>query len=225
MKPYYEHAGITIYHGDCREVLPALSAETVDFVLTDPPYNAPDIGPNHRAGVGGGLPVEEYAAFCREWFSLASAFTERLVFSCGIKHLWEYPVPRWVIAWHKPSSVSFSSLGGYNTWEPILVYGKAPSRLIHDHMTFVPMNFITEEWAQHPCPKQPKLWIKLCGFAGKPGETVLDPFLGSGTTAWAAKQLGMAAIGIEIEERYCEIAAKRLAQEVLPLNSEAEVRA
>ena len=155
--------------------------------------------------------------FCREWFTLASAKTDRLIFSSGIAHIWEYPKPRWVICWHKPSSVSFSALGGYNAWEPILVYGKLPKgqRFIHDVLTYVPMNFVTEEWAQHPCPKQPILWKKLVETISVEGETILDPFMGSGTTLRAAKDLGRKAIGIEIEERYCEIAAKRMAQGVL----------
>jgi hypothetical protein len=156
LKPYYndERSGITIYHGDCREILPSLSA---DVIVTDPPYNAPDIGPNHRPGIGGGLDAESYSAFCREWFGLASAITSRIIFSPGLVHLWEYPKARWVICWHKPSSVSFTALGGYNTWEPILVYGKLPKgqRIIHDHVMYVPMNFITDEWAKHPCPKTP----------------------------------------------------------------------
>jgi site-specific DNA-methyltransferase (adenine-specific) len=67
----------------------------------------------------------------------------------------------------------------------------------------------------HPCPKPLKAWRRLLNNISQPEQTVLDPFMGSGTTLRTAKDLGRKAIGIEIEERYCEIAAKRLAQDVL----------
>jgi site-specific DNA-methyltransferase (adenine-specific) len=75
----------------------------------------------------------------------------------------------------------------------------------------------TSEKNGHPCPKPLGLMRWLVARVSKPNETVLDPFMGSGTTLLAAKDMGHRAIGIEIEERYCEIAAKRLSQEVLPL--------
>jgi site-specific DNA-methyltransferase (adenine-specific) len=82
----------------------------------------------------------------------------------------------------------------------------------------------TADKTDHPCPK-PYGWMAwaIC-LASEDGETVLDPFMGSGTTLRAAKDLGRKAIGIEIEERYCEIAAKRMRQEVLPLAAIREGR-
>ena len=67
----------------------------------------------------------------------------------------------------------------------------------------------------HPCPKPVEWMLWLVKWVSLEDETILDPFMGSGTTLVAAKQLGRRAIGIEIEERYCEIAANRLRQEVL----------
>jgi site-specific DNA-methyltransferase (adenine-specific) len=69
----------------------------------------------------------------------------------------------------------------------------------------------------HPTPKPEALVFHFLRLHGKAGDRLLDPFMGHGPTMVAAKAMGMSAIGIEIEERYCEIAAKRLAQEVLPL--------
>jgi site-specific DNA-methyltransferase (adenine-specific) len=69
----------------------------------------------------------------------------------------------------------------------------------------------------HPCPRPPAQMLHAVDTFSVAGQLVLDPFCGSGTTLWAAKNLGRRAIGIEIEERYCEIAARRCAQEVLNL--------
>jgi DNA modification methylase len=73
----------------------------------------------------------------------------------------------------------------------------------------------------HPCPYPEMLPSRCIAATTMPDDTVLEPFCGSGTTLLAAKELGRRAIGIEIEERYCEIAAKRLSQEVLPLEQPA----
>ena len=215
-EPYYEHAGVTIYHGDCREVLPLLCG---DVVLTDPPYNTQAIGANRKQYVGGpfSMSAETYRTFCADWFGAALTITERVAFTPGIRHVWDYPPAKWIAAWHKPGAVAYSGLGGFNIWEPILLYGKSPSRLTSDVYTLTPRNFTTGPEREHPCPKPMPLWLWLVQGLSARGETILDPFMGSGTTLVAAKHLGRKAIGVEIEERYCEIAAKRLEQEVMAL--------
>jgi site-specific DNA-methyltransferase (adenine-specific) len=201
VKPYYsdERAGIVIYHGDCRDILPQLGA--VDLVLTDPPYGAmKDIGSTSR---------EPICVDCAGWFELCQSKTERMVLTPGVVNQWLYPKPKWVACWFKPSSCSFNQTGGWNLWEPILVYGLA-SRLVRDAFEDT-----TSNPNGHPCPKPERLWRWIVGWSCAVGELILDPLMGSGTTLRAAKDLGRRAIGIEIEEKYCEIAAKRLSQEVL----------
>ena len=128
--------------------------------------------------------------------------------------MWNYPPAKWVICWHKPGAVCYNATGGFNIWEPILIYGNV-GRYTEDYFSSTPRNFSTGPEKLHPCPKNFDLWTWI--ILKIPEElTILDPFMGSGTTLVAAKELGRKAIGIEIEEKYCEIAAKRLAQEILP---------
>lgn len=194
MTPYYSEGGITIYHVDCREILPEVSAEAV---VTDPPYG---VG---FAGWDGEVPLW--------WLDLARACSPMVVFTTAPTTLWDYPRPDWVLCSARPGSTSRSAFGGFNHWTPVLVYGKgAWSPDIHTQPDCV--RVVQNRGLDHPCPKSLSLMTWLVrGTTGR----VVDPFLGSGTTLEAAKNLGREAIGIEIEERYCEIAAKRLAQGVL----------
>ncbi len=218
IKPYFQDKWVTIYHGDCREILPEL--QKVDLVLTDPDYNAKNIGPNKREYENGmpALDADGYKAFCGSWFETVCAVTDDIVFTSGIANMWNYPVARWVLCWHKPATVSFNCMGGFNAWEPILVYGKPFKRLPQDYLLFNTLNFTKGPERNHPCPKPPSLWSYLLSIM-KDG-IVLDPFLGSGTTCYCAKKLNRKSIGIEIEEKYCEIAAKRCSQEVFDFSKE-----
>jgi site-specific DNA-methyltransferase (adenine-specific) len=212
VKPYYvdPSSGITIYHGDAREIAPMLTA---DVVLTDPPYN---VGLDYSDGDN----RLDYTDWTREWFD---AVPRPLVVTPGMVNLamWmRMEAPLWSCAWVKPNQCSPSALGGFNTWEPVLVYGKLGKRLGHDSWV---QNISTnqEGVGDHPCPKYLPFWRKLLAAVAEPGQTVLDPFLGAGTTTRAAKDLGIKAIGIEIDEHYCEIAANRLRQEVFLFEEEA----
>lgn len=247
MRPYYEHGGVTIYHGDCREVLPEIS-EKVDLVLADPPYSSGGLYRSDRS-----RPPEEkytqaeYASFsgdnrdqrsfekwCSLWMSQA-LFGSRpgATFGCFIdwRNLasiidsiqmggWVY---RGVIPWYKGTGVrpqkgwfrhniEFIVLG---TAGPLLDVGPM-STVKECHDGLVVCNNMNPEDKHHQTGKPVEL-IRFMIGARPDWKTVLDPFMGSGTTLIAAKDLGRRAIGIEIEERYCEIAARRLSQEVLPL--------
>jgi DNA modification methylase len=196
MKPYYEHAGVTIYHADCREILPQL--DLVDLVLTDPPY-----GVGFAEWDSTVVDPDSWLPRCRE-------LAECVMVTSGNGNMWDYPKPDWTAAWFRPGSVQRSRGGGFSHWEPVLIYGK--NRLPFDAKQIA--NTL-QHVDGHPCPKPLDLFRWFIWECSSFDGIVLDPFMGSGTTLRAAKDLGRKAIGIEIEERYCEIAAKRLSQEVL----------
>ncbi len=207
MKPYYEESGITIYHGDCREVLPTLPK--VDLVLTDPPYG---IGLNYGDG-SDDSPETYWAWFLPVLASLRAIAPvvlthrqEALRYLSGYDHL---------CVWNKPMAFGYAIKGWLHHWEPIFIFGAEPTAIregVKPARSDVFTVGTTANNTGHPCPKPLKLMREiLCAFAGDP---ILDPFMGSGTTIVAAKQSGRSAIGIEIEEKYCEIAANRLRQAV-----------
>lgn len=199
--------GITIYHGDCREILPQL--EPVDLVLTDPPYGVGFQYASHDDSLAAWkCLMADLVGWARTHATMA------ILPSCQIKQLpWIYATlpPDWLICWYKGSPGHVAYIG-FNDWEPLLVYGKTAGLQMHDYFYAQP-----EAPNGHPCSKPLRWATHLISRATEEPATVLDPFMGSGTTLRAAKDLGRRAIGIEIEERYCEIAAKRLAQEVLAL--------
>jgi site-specific DNA-methyltransferase (adenine-specific) len=194
-------------------VLPYLPK--VDLVLTDPPY-----------GVGidyGDLQVDSFDAWKRLMeFLLPTAINKSrgafLVSTSKIEGeaflFANYP-PLWRICWFKGASCTRSPIG-FKDWETIFVYGKPRGGQFHDYF-HANANNTRNDIKGHPCPKPIKWGKWLIDKCSIPGDIILDPFLGSGTTAVAAKILGRKCIGIEIEEKYCEIAAERLAQEVLAL--------
>lgn len=212
MKPYYSHAGITIYHGDCREILPGIKA---DAVVTDPPYGMGwDTDCSRFSGgkvtghgyVKSGAAREQVVGDDEEldptpWLGFGH------VILWGANHYAQRLPVGTTLVWIKRNVEAFGSFlsdaevawmkGGYG------VYCFRDLSMTSDGRRGVRV---------HPCQK-PQPLMRWC--IEKTEGVVLDPFMGSGTTLRAAKDLGRKAIGIEIEERYCEIAAKRLAQEVL----------
>lgn len=205
--------------GDSFEVMKKIPDDSVDLVLTDPDYNAKDIGPNHRTYSNGKmkLPEAEYKKFCMGWFKEACRIVKnnRIVFTPGIANTHNYPQPYWQICWHKPAAVSFNRMGGFNAWEPVFCYSGSVKgqRLGQDYVLFNTLNFKKGPESEHPCPKVLSLSLWLIEHFSRPNDIVLDPFLGSGTTAVACKQLGRKYIGIEINPGYCKIAEQRLGQE------------
>lgn len=211
MTPYYEEDGITIYHADCRDVLPTFADASVDLAFADPPYGVELLYGDTYEDKGGDAYVS--------WMGHLAADLQRIArvtfVTPGIRNLWAWPQATWVLNWQKPGSTRRSDLGGFNCWEPVLMYGKR--RIYQDAWRLPDCNNHAKDTGDHPCPKPLKLLSWLVAEGSDPGNLVLDPFMGSGTTLRAAKDHGRRAIGIEVEERYCEIAVKRLAQGVLAL--------
>jgi site-specific DNA-methyltransferase (adenine-specific) len=204
MKPYYEHAGITIYHGDCREILPDVD---VDAICADPPYG---VGKDYGEGCVDSLETFQWAVkLVAEYGSPSGVFFP-------VCRTYDLPIrPQWTAIWAKTyGSSGLIAYPIYPHWEGIALYNlKGDYAGNNGHRSDV-FHFAPEkaQGSGHPTPKPLDLLIALVEFL--PGQTICDPFMGSGTTLRAAKEIGKSAIGIEIEEKYCEIAAKRLSQEV-----------
>jgi DNA modification methylase len=214
--PYYQHGGITIYHGDCRDVLPTVCA---DAVVTDPPY-----GISYRSGhvgvVARSIAGDETTEL-RDW--LISTWLPRPMATFATWRCVSPVRPRGCLVWHKSAGgMGDLSFPWAPTFEMVWVFGDGWAGHRGDSVltgrTVVTWNTGPARRV-HPHEKPVDVLAQI--VAKTPGLTVLDPFMGSGTTLRAAKDLNRRAIGIEIEERYCEIAAKRLEQEVLPLEQPA----
>lgn len=217
MKPYYDDGkGILIYHGDALQILPELAPS--DLIVTDPKYNC---GMDYGKDVDDDLPWPTYVAWLRTIIECCEANCNGPVFMFlsvnGLLEITPFKRPRHVCVWDKPMSFS-PRLGGspfLPHWEPCAVFGRVwgkGGRVPDWHLQDV-WHHLPAKRNGHPCPKPESLILQIIGAS--PAGLVCDPMMGSGTTLRAAKDLGRKAIGIEIEERYCEIAAKRLAQEVL----------
>ena len=235
VKPYYFDDSVCIIHADCREILPQLGP--VDLVLTDPPYLTKNTQVPIRGGgvaeriietVSVGLPwgysldwIELLTP--RHWvvfanYQMLGDLCSRLIPSCVFT--WRKsnaprmtrPVPRLdceFIIWVRSEDATCDRMSEFQSMvldEPMLQAGCfARERLLEAGSLR----------AAHPCQKP--LAVVAPFIARLDAETILDPFMGSGTTLRAAKDLGRKSIGIEIEEKYCEISAKRMSQEVLNL--------
>lgn len=208
-EPYYRDDSAAIYHGDCREILPLLPA--VQLILMDPPY-------------GNGTTYAEFedthenvSALVRDVMPLVLDKADVVFVTPGVANIHLYPPPRWTLCWVTPAGAG-SGPWGFSCWQPVLAYGADP--YLRDLKGRRPDTLIKTETSRspgdHPCPKPLDVWrwLLLRGST-LASDVILDPFMGSGTTLRAAKDCGRFAIGIELSERYCEIAATRLAQEVL----------
>ncbi len=220
MTPYYEQDGMTIYHGDARNLCADIAA---DVLITDPPYGV-ELGTSDSRGEGHGLGKASYISYDDTF----DAFIQTVVPTVTVslqrvhrgavfvgKHLTRFPPPAVLGGIYSPVGVGRNQWG-FTCFFPVFFYGVCPTLQYGAHATVL-YSTDSAERNGHPCPK-PIHWLHwLMNLASLPGETIFDPFMGSGTTLVAAKRLGRRAVGIDIEERYCEIAAKRLSQGVLPL--------
>ena len=228
MTPYYEHAGIVIYHGDCREILPGLRAEAV---VTDPPWGSStqcnaqrftrasspwwdnvdtDKIIAHSAIVGDSEKFDPSLILARDVPTIlwgANHFSRCLPDSGG-----------WLI-WDKRRGAEDFAEKGWPLGEAELAWTNVRGSTRVFRNLWAGLLRSSEKGAfYHPTQKPVALMEWCLQFVDG---VVIDPYMGAGSTLRAAKNLNRQAIGIEIEERYCEIAAQRLEQEVLPLHEPA----
>jgi len=235
MKPYYQDEWVTIYHGDCREILPELPK--VDLVLTDPPY----VGLESKTtimpigGVGKHYKVTKTVGDIWEasfdWIDMAKLKARLgLLIFCSYHAVYIMPhlmgmKPMALITWHKRNAPPARLNVPHFTTEFIWAFSIQSGLNWHNLETFYDIpklatgcmaskeRFVDKEGsAIHPTQKPEALILELLKIDA---DTILDPFLGSGTTAYCAKKLNHKCIGIEIEEKYCEIAANRCRQMVM----------
>lgn len=204
MKPYYESAGITIYHADARDVLPTLGP--CDVVITDP------VWPNAVAELAGSdRPYELFA----EVAALFPAITRRVVVHLGCdsdpRFLTAVPaaLPFFRVCWLEYVRPHYKGRLLY-TSDIAYVYGEPPPSRPGAHV--MPgktlQNDAQKRVAGHPCARQPQHVRWLVNWFAR--GLVVDPFMGSGTTIEAARACGYSSVGIEVSEAFCEIAAMRL---------------
>ena len=207
MKPYYQDEYVTIYHGDCRDILPEL--QKVDLVLTDPPYGV------NKADWDTAFDIS----------ALSSCRTEVLGLMPGVRNITHCPSQiagleyKWMIIAHLINGMARASIG-FGNYIPCLVYTNG--KTVYDKTTDC-MDVIVGrpcDKPNHPSPKPERAMAWFVSRLSEIDNVILDPFLGSGTTAYCAKKLNRKCIGIEIEEKYCEIAAKRCSQGVFNLSGE-----
>lgn len=253
MEPYYEHGGVTIYHGETLNVLASLDPQGIAAMVCDPPYSSggmfrsdrnidPSIkyrGWSQKEGGGSVNPKSSPGSFGGDSRDQRSYLAWSALW---LSQAWRICAPTaqaFVFTdWRQlPTTTDAVQAGGW-TWRGLCVWDKGVGRPMkgrfRNHLEYIvwgshgampaaqdgvyPSTLLRYSppggERQHVTEKPVDLVREMLSIA--PDGAVLDPFMGSGTTLRAAKDLGRKAIGIEIEEKYAEIAAKRLAQEVLP---------
>lgn len=208
--PYYDDGICTIYHGDAAELW---RHDGVDAVITDPPYanntNYDDYDDTERNLETN---IEQVIRPCIETYGMVAV-------TSGVGNVPLYPPADWMLAWFYPGGPT-TGRWGFSTWQPILVYGKDPYHGKGRYPDATNTQRGKSDKLDHPCPKPLSLMKWIVTRCTLEGQTILDPFMGSGTSLLAAKATGRKAIGIECSERYCHAASMRLTQEVLPLGNE-----
>jgi DNA modification methylase len=273
MTPYYDDGTCTIYHGDCRDVVPSLAE--VAAVVTSPPYA------EQRVAQYTSIQESSYPEFTVAWMGAVPLSADGSAIVNIRPHLRDGFVSPYVLrtrlaladaGWGECEELMWFKSGGGSgpygsryrprrAWESLLWFARTGSPWVDvkangtptkrtltrgsvrkgegeyisaigaqqagdptrcEDVVSIPAGRWTNAGAEdHPAPYPPKLAAWCINLICPPGATVLDPFMGSGSTLLAAKTLGRRAIGVELDERYCEIAAKRLAQEVLDLGASA----
>lgn len=232
MSLYYEDDSVRLYHGDCREVLAGMQDSSVTAVLTDPPYTERTHAmskTNKGAGKGTkgidflSLTESELRAIVQESGRVSSGW---VVATLAYQHAF-------ALESLPPEGLRVLRIGVWVKTNPMLQIGADRPAQGWEAITYMHRADMKPAWnggggagnyvlpvvhnGGHPTVKPLSMIQDWCRKFTAPGDTILDPFAGSGTTLRAAKDTGRKAIGVELEERYCEIAARRISQEVLDL--------
>lgn len=247
MKPYYEHGGIMIFHGDCLDAMPRID-QMPALIVADPPYGDTALGWDKRVVGWAQLAFERSALNASLW--CFGSF--RMFYECSGLDPWKLAQD---IVWEKQNGSSFHADRFKRVHEHIVQFYRGEWANVYKSPVFTKDatartvrrksrpphmgNVGASEYvaidggprlmrsvvyqrschgeAVHPTQKPVELIDTLLSYSCPPGGLVLDPFMGSGSTLVACKRRGIPAIGIETDEVYCEAAAKRLSQEVLDL--------
>lgn len=236
MTPYYEDASVTIWHGDCRQLLPAVAPPSeVALVLTDPPYGVSER--TNRASAGRGsepgntsstlkgtkrqaAPANDFPPVFGddEPFDPSHLMAYRRLVLFGANHYADQlpPSSAWVV-WDKIDGLTTErrDVGINDNGDAEMAWSNlgGPVRILrHRWLGMLRSGPEQSQRTLHPTQKPVALMRRLVEWRSQPGDLILDPYMGSGSTLRAAKDCGRRAVGIEYEERYCEVAVRRLAQ-------------
>jgi len=214
IKPYYEEENITIYNGDCLEVIPEL--DMVDCIIADPPYGLNYLSNHYKYG-NPHLRIENdnklFIPIIGLWKKLKSTGAMYVFYSHKLPLVSDNI--RNVIIWVKNNWTAGDLEGDFGNQYECLAYMPKEDFKIKGKRYPNVWNFDREIPKYHPTQKPTSIINRIIESSTIENDTILDPFLGSGTTARACKDLGRKCIGIEISKQYCDIAIKRLGQEVL----------
>lgn len=237
--PYFDDGQITLYCGDALEVLNALPTLEMTAVVTDPPYSSGNLPEAMKVRNNPRLRGWRWAEKIMEtdqlstlgfvWLARALCLEVRERLPDGGSLLLFIDWRNWgnlvgavessglrvnnMVVWDK---CHFGMGNGFRNQHELILYASKGTPRVVSHAVPNVIQAPRAENDDHQSPKPVPLMQKLIEVVSAPGDLILDPFAGGGATLRAAKNLGRRAIGIEIEERYCEIAAKRLQQQVLP---------
>ena len=222
VRPYYEQSGVTIYHGDCRDVIEqweGLRAQTFDLLLTDPPYGLSSWSASGGGGRdhGSRMSALEFNELTRWDERVEPETLARLIALARCSIIWGGNYYGDALGTFRSPLVWDKGLRGLHFADGELAW----TNFSHGTLRIFGMSINSGDMKGqrvHPTQKPEALMVWAIRQS-KHAQTILDPFMGSGTTLVAAKRLGRTVTGIDINERYCEIAARRLQQEALPLEA------
>lgn len=213
MTPYYQDEAVTIYHGDCREIFGSLVH--FDLALTDPPYGLNEAAGRNKSRSKMAI-AKDYGTLTWDAEAPDEQTIQSVIDTADHSILWggNYfavrPRRGWLV-WDKcngASDFADCELAWTNLETAVRKFTYRWAGMLQEDMG-------AKEFRSHPTQKPEALMRWCIGLAGPDVRTVLDPFMGSGTTLFAAKRLGLTAVGIDREESYCEIAANRCRQGAL----------